>query len=155
MKKSITISFTILVIILLILGGFNYLFTGQIVPSYSCGGSFNDKFTSAITSNDINSYLNISNNISYPAKDPINNGFYCLTPKVGMMSDKYLIRENDFKDSYLEAFAAATNNIEACKLIDGAGSKISCILNVKQSTGNKDYCTLITGDDLVRGKCMQ
>jgi len=155
MKRSLKIIFIISVIILVVLGWLIYLFTGRVIPSYSCGELFDNQFSKAIVINDINSYSKINGNIKYPARDPINGENYCKTPKVGMMSERRSIRKNDFKDSYLEAFAAATNNIDACKLIDGYGSKISCILGVRQYTGNKDYCNLITDDDLLRSKCMQ
>jgi hypothetical protein len=156
MKKTIKICLVILtVVIIVILGGLSYLLTGRIIPSYSCGESFDREFTRAVLSNDVNSWSNMKDNINYPAKDPVSGGFYCKPPKVGMMSDRYSIRKNDFKSSYLEAFAEATNNIEACKLIDGGGSKIVCVLGVRRATGNKDYCALITDDDLIRKKCLQ
>ncbi len=155
MKKPLKILLILLISTLVILGGLSYLFTGRIIPSYSCGTLFDNHFSQAVTHNDINSYSNFGGSINYPARDPINGGFYCKTHLVGKLTDRWLIRRDDFKDSYLEAFAAATDNIEACKLIDGDGSKISCILGVRNSTGNKDYCSLITDDDLIRGKCLQ
>lgn len=142
-------------IALVILGVASYLFTGRIIPSYACGALFDSQFSEAVTRNNINAYLNVGGNIQYPARDPIYGKFYCKTLLLGKMAERRAIRQDDFKDSYLEAFAAATDNIEACKLIDGYGSKMSCILGVRHSSGNKGYCNLITDDDLIRSKCLR
>lgn len=133
----------------------SYVLTGRIIPSSSCGVSFDNNFSKAIIQNDVNSYSNFGGIVNYPAKDFVNGGFYCRTRLIGKLTDRYSIRQSDFKDSYLEAFAAATDNIEACKLIDGYGSRISCILAVRHSTGNRSYCNLITDDSLIRNKCSQ
>ena len=155
MKKSIIIV-SILIIILVIFGGLSYLFTGRIIPSSSCGNDFNNQFSQAVANNNLNFCSSFNGHVSY-SKEPFYGTYYCRTPQIGKNLNNFSIEKNDLKNSCLADMAVVENNIEACKSMDGDGSsglKLNCILAVKTDTGNKDYCNLITNDDVVKAHCL-
>ena len=154
MKKTLTIFLIIIATLVIIFTGIRYLLTGRIIPSLSCGSDFNAQFSRAVSNDNFDFCSSFQGRVRY-SKDPIYGRYYCRTQKVGEMREGFSIRKDDFRDSCLETMSAASNNIKACELISGSSAKISCILGIRHSTGDKSYCDLISDDDLIRGKCLQ
>ena len=133
-------------------GIFSYLFYGNLIPYYSCGGDFSNGFKKAVESNNlefcyefneenINQYKNFKGN------------YYCQSPKIGFMEYKYTISKDAFEERCLLAMMEATNDIKYC--LQPETSIETCPFKLATKTGNKEYCDFIPRNSAVYELCLE
>jgi hypothetical protein len=122
MKRGLKLSLVILGLVILAL--VIYL----LIPKYNCGGDFAEEFNKAVSDNNPNFCLEFNGNLITNYHKSSKGGYYCKSPKVGLMDEQWSIRKSDFRTSCLSAFGAATKNVKACNLMEDGYDKDNCLL---------------------------
>jgi len=134
MKKTLIILGVVTILVLIIVYGWSKMM------SPSCDSNFIQEYKSAVSSNNLNFCSTYNGKLNYGID--WGYGHSCLIVKDGVG-----IKESQFAGTCYMSFALDTKNIDICKLSD---NNTSCVLTLVQSTGNKEYCSYITEDELVR-----
>ena len=133
MKKAL-ITLGVIVVILAIIYGWNRMI------SPSCGSIFINEYKNAVSSDNLNFCSTYNGKLNYGIDWGYGRGCWIVKGSIG-------IKESSFISTCYMSFALDTKNIDICKLSD---NNIGCVLALVRSTGNKEYCSYITEDELVR-----
>ena len=129
-----------------------YVFYGNVIPYYSCGGEFSNGFKDAVKSNNLE-FCYEFNEENINQYKSFKGHYYCQSPKIGFMEYKYAISKTAFEEQCIMAMMEATNDIKYC--LQPETSAETCPFKLATKTGNKEYCDVIRRDSAVYELCLE